>query len=410
MGTVTDYSPEMLESEEGAHAGYVFYQQISTMIFIGFGFLMTFLNTYAYSAVSYTFLLSLLVGLWGVLCEAFFVNCFTTTCATRIELNMLSLVSACFAGGAVMISFGGCLGKMSLFELLLMSIIEIVLYGLNIGICSSLGVEDAGGSIVIHTFGAYFGLAVCATHRSWAKTKDFQTASTVDHDLFAMIGTLVLWINWPAFNGVLTGGRQETSIVNTVLSLTGSAVVTFLLSGALQSGKFNMVHVQNATLAGGVAMGAACNMCENAGFALLIGCFSGCVSVAGYVKLTPWLTARAKLHDTCGIHNLHGMPGVIGGLASLCFLPSENLSGQALSLIITLAISIAGGLITGILLLYCGQLEELAHFKDYTFFSDGTVYSQLTTDCPPEPVTPLPMMSIRNDKGAAPSSTPVIPF
>jgi len=391
MGTCTEYSTEMLESEEGAHAGYVFYQQISTMIFIGFGFLMTYLNNYAYSAVSYTFLLSLLVGIWGILCEEFFVNCFNTTCATKVHMNMTKLVHACFAGGAVMISFGGVLGKMSLFELLIMSILEIILYGLNIGIASTLGLEDAGGSIVIHTFGAYFGLAVCATHRSWASTPDFKFASTVDHDIFSMIGTLVLWINWPAFNGVLTGNRQETSIVNTVLSLTGSAVVTFLISGAFGKGKFNMVHIQNATLAGGVAMGASCNFCENPAYALLIGSFSGAVSVWGYLKLSPWMANKMKIHDTCGIHNLHGMPGVIGALASLLFLHEEQLGNQAATLFITLAIAIGGGLLTGTLLLFLSPLSEVTHFKDYAFFQDGTLNDQLTRlSCPPQVSKNLP--------------------
>jgi ammonia channel protein AmtB len=50
--------------------------------------------------------------------------------------------------------------------------------------------------------------------------------------------------------------------------------------------------------------------------ALAIGTFAGLVSVAGYVYLTPLLQRHIGLLDTCGIHNLHGMPGVIGAVAS----------------------------------------------------------------------------------------------
>lgn len=45
-------------------------------------------------------------------------------------------------------------------------------------------------------------------------------------DLFAMIGTLFLWIFWPSFNSALLDGiEQERAILNTYLALascTGS--------------------------------------------------------------------------------------------------------------------------------------------------------------------------------------------
>jgi len=50
-------------------------------------------------------------------------------------------------------------------------------------------------------------------------------------------------------------------------------------------------------------------------FGLLIGLLSGFLSVFGYVYITPWLEEKLGVHDTCGVHNLHGMPGLMGGIA-----------------------------------------------------------------------------------------------
>lgn len=54
----------------------------------------------------------------------------------------------------------------------------------------------------------------------------------------------------PSFNGALAAGGRGLCVLNTVVSLLGACLAAFAASSAFK-GRLDMVHIQNATLAGG---------------------------------------------------------------------------------------------------------------------------------------------------------------
>ena len=57
---------------------------------------------------------------------------------------------------------------------------------------------------MVHCFGAYFGIAVVIGMGVKAKDlPDAHRVTTYFSDMGAMIGTVVLWMFWPSFNGEL---------------------------------------------------------------------------------------------------------------------------------------------------------------------------------------------------------------
>lgn len=77
------------------------------------------------------------------------------------------------------------------------------------------------------------------------------------------------------------------------------------------------MHIQNATLAGGVAIGSSADMLIDPWCSVLVGMAAGVVSVCGYKYVQPWLQSTFHIHDTCGVHNLHGMPGVMAAFVAI---------------------------------------------------------------------------------------------
>ena len=68
-----------------------------------------------------------------------------------------------------------------------------------------------------------------------------------------------------------------------------------------------MAHVQNATLAGGVAIGTSCNMMVYPGGALAIGMVAGTLSTFGFAKIQGFLGEYNNNFWKCSaiVYHLH---------------------------------------------------------------------------------------------------------
>jgi len=202
---------------------------------------------------------------------------------------------------------------MTLVEILLLNVNEVI--GRNL-----LGAVDVGDCIFSHMFGAYFGLSISKVLYNKNASKSTKAGATRTSDLFSMVGTAFLWVFWPSFNtgAAAEGDAQMRALINTYLALCASCMAAFAISALVNpQSKFCMEHIQNATLAGGVSVGATADMILTPLGAIIMGCLSGLVSTLGYRYVTPYLTKKWKVTDTCGVNNLHGMPSVMGGLLSV---------------------------------------------------------------------------------------------
>eukprot|EP01025_Chloroclados_australasicus_P020963 TRINITY_DN2202_c0_g1_i4.p2 TRINITY_DN2202_c0_g1~~TRINITY_DN2202_c0_g1_i4.p2 ORF type:complete len:469 (-),score=41.20 TRINITY_DN2202_c0_g1_i4:411-1670(-) len=382
---------------------YFWYIHVAIMIFVGFGFLMTFLRRYAFGALGLNFLASCVMMIEAVIIVGLF-SFGVGFQSVKVDLQLIT--EGAFCAGAGMITFGALLGKVSPTQLVWLLFLEVPIYAINAWIIgafpssiTSLKALDVGGSLSIHTFGAYFGLtASLFLSKKGCGSEHPKNGSIYTSDVTAMIGTIFLWIFWPSFNGAVAavGAERFYATTNTVLSLCGACLATFMVS-SFTEGKLDMVHVQNATLAGGVAMGSSANLQLVPGGALLIGICAGILSTVGYVYVTPLLESKIGLKDTCGVHNLHGMPGILGGLVAalasvLAYDKNSVMLGadsygsdtwwhQLLSLLITLVLAICGGAITG----FCMQFIDEGVDRVEVAYEDAAVWTELEHEPVKEP-------------------------
>lgn len=351
-------------AEGAAQAGlrqveqYNFSIHILAMLLVGFGFLMVFVRKYGYSATTGTYLV---VG--AGLPLYMFLRASGVISAEAVSPDSVqALLLAEFACASALIAMGAVLGRLRLYQYAILAALLVPAYMLNEwlvldgGLGFTRGFVDAAGSIVIHTFGAYFGLglAIALTHTRHM-SQPIESDDTSDR--FSMLGSMVLWIFWPSFCSAIVPAEQlPRTVIATVLALCGATLATYVMSAVLRKGKPLFADICNAALAGGVSIGATCNVVSAPG-AFVIGLLAGTLCVFGYVVVQPRLQARFKLVDTCGVHNLHGMPGLLGGFIAVLVVPGIA-SAQLLGILVTLVLAVGTGLAGGYIIRLTGQNQE----------------------------------------------------
>lgn len=317
---------------------------------------MTFLEKYGLGAVGFTMLLTAL----NMECNLIIENLLTGTWT----ISMDSIINAEFSAATLLISFGALIGRTTPLQMCLIAIAESAFYALNkiLIVFGMFQAEDVGGTLTIHMFGAFFGLAASYALGPQEKESASNNSASRVSDVFSLVGTTLLWVYWPSFVGATETEvkmNEMHCLINTILSLIGSTGAAFYLSQHLNGGKFDAVHIQNSTLAGGVAIGATARLAMGPGVALLVGLVAGAVSVLGYFYSSPFLEEKFGLFDTCGVANLHGYPSVVGGLLSILLVCLDSKADflmhdfgvqsvvQALAVVATIAAASVSGYLTG---------------------------------------------------------------
>ncbi|OCT62528.1 ammonium transporter Rh type A-like [Xenopus laevis] len=391
------------------------FKDIQLMLFVGLGLLLSFLKLYGFGAMAFNLVIANFSIQWAVLVQGFFYHYRDG----KIHFGLENVMQAEFAAVTALISAGAILGRCSPVQLLLLSMLEIPLFVLNDWLINHyFHIIDIGGTVAIHVFSCYFGLGVSRIlYRPGLRAGHSKNITTPTTDLLSLLGAIILWIFWPSFNSVLakSAEAQHRAVLNTFLALSFSTLTTFALSSLMDKrGRINMVHLQNSILAGGVAVGASADMMITPAGASGLGCIAALSCILGFQYIAPFLEIKLKVQDQCGIHNLHGLPAILGTLGSILAILFErvdttghNLRGlitsdisiekelfssdtvegngawnakdqalnQAAALGVTFGVSLLGGYITGLIL----KPPCLVHPSDEMCFDDQP-YFQIPTD------------------------------
>ena len=330
---------------------------IMAMLLAGFGFLMVFVKKYGRSAVTATYLLvSVAIPLY------IFKDSLGIFGSSGSEID--SLILAEFAAASLLICAGAPLGRLKMGQYMLLGLLFIPSYAFNewillnngFGLISPGAFVDTGGSIVIHAFGAIFGLGVVMTMTTKNEI-DMPIISDSTSDKFSLLGSMILWLFWPSFCAALVAPELVPhTAINVILALSGATIATYFASVSLR-GKISAADIANAALAGGVAIGSTCDV---ASFpeAFIIGILAGALSTFGFAVLQSKIESIIKGIDTCGVMNLHGMPGILGGIAAVFIVDGINIGSQMTGIGITILVAVAAGFMAGKIIAILGRRTE----------------------------------------------------
>ncbi|XP_042296525.1 RH-like protein [Sceloporus undulatus] len=353
-----DRDPQNLQKDLTVYPAF---QDVNVMVILGFSFLLVFLKRYGFSSTGFSLCLAALGVQWAVIVNGLLFH-FSDG---AVKINLQSILEALMTVTTVLISAGAILGKVNLMQLIWMAMVEVTVFAVNRWVAVDiLQVKSHVSLMHVHLFGAYFGIMVSwKLYHSSLNSRVEKERSKPISDIFTMLGTLFLWTFWPSFNSVLITDAKEkwVAVYNTYFAVAASAIIASSLSVATnRNGKLSMAHIQNATLAGGVALGFSASIIQYPWIAMTLGLTAGAFSVLGFAILKERLDPALRIHDTCGVHYTFGLPSFLGGIVYIILIIMNSLENltvlgyEALiesgALSLSMALGMIGGLITGGLL------------------------------------------------------------
>ena len=186
------------------------------------------------------------------------------------------------------------------------------------GWLSKLGFIDFAGSTIVHSVGAWVGLAgaIILGPRIGKYSKDGKPKAIPGHNMvIGTLGVFILWFSWFGFNcgsELSATGESTTNIarvaLTTNLAAAAGAVVAMMVTW-IQYKRPTLSLTLNGALAGLVAITAGTAVVSPAG-ALAIGAIAGMVLVFA----VEFIDQKLKIDDPVGAISVHGVSGALGTL------------------------------------------------------------------------------------------------
>ncbi|WP_372947413.1 ammonium transporter [Mariniphaga sp.] len=214
------------------------------------------------------------------------------------------------------------------------------------GWLDQLGFLDFAGSTLVHSVGAWVGLAgaIVLGPRAGKYVKGKAKAIPGHNLTFAALGVFILWFGWFGFNPgsqLAAAGNDNTLaiahiVLTTNLAAAGGAVAALFVSWWRYK-RPALSLALNGALAGLVAITAGTDIVSPGG-ALIIGLMAGIILVFS-VEI---IDQKFKVDDPVGAVSVHGVNGAFGTLAVGLFATEGGLFyGGGFDLLISQVIGVA---------------------------------------------------------------------
>ncbi len=187
-----------------------------------------------------------------------------------------------------------------------------------------MGFMDFAGGTVVHSVGAWVGLAIIILigARRGRFDEDGTPITLHGHSpILATVGAIIIWVGWIGFNGGSTtaGTGDFAKIVQNTMICGGLGGATALFVGWALCGHMTPSSSINGVLAGLVAITPGCDVLDGTS-SMWLGIMAGILVIASETVFE-----KIGLDDPLGAVSVHGVCGAFGTVMLAVFAPVDSL-------------------------------------------------------------------------------------